>query len=276
MNDVCFFLVNAYRWHSRCLAVIGLAITLCTVFAFSTNTFADSSLASDATHTPSLNTTYIEFPPVTFTNDQGKPDGYLMAIMRQVLEEAGYRYTIRPYPTNRMIRNMGNGSVDLWIGAITIPELNPHVVHSEHPVTDIHFNAYYTKDIGPITQPEHLIGKRVIIMRGYSYNGWKKYIVDPKNNIWHFQTDDHAHALLALSKGRGDVLLDYRRPVATAMKKSGFTNIQSNEVFSQPLYFLISKKTPNAQAIVEHLDQVHMALKNAGTLVGSDADGHTP
>ncbi len=218
-----------------------------------------------------LNTTYIEFPPVTYTNTQGQPAGYLVDIMLQVLDTAGYPYTVRPYPPNRMIRNMGLGTVDLWIGAITIPELNPHVLHSKHPVTDIHFHAYYTQDIGPITKPEDLQGKRVIIMRGYSYSGWTKYIVDPKNKIWHYQSDNHAHALLALSKGRGDVLLDYRRPVANAMQNSNFTNIRSNKVLSQPLYFLVSKKTPNAQAIVDHLDAVHMQLKNAGKLVGGTA-----
>lgn len=214
-----------------------------------------------------LRTTYIEFAPVTFTNPEGAPDGYLVHTMFDVLKEAGYDYSVRPFPTNRMIMNMADGELDLWIGASTIQSLKDHVVVGNEPVTEIHFRAYYFGDSGPYLRKEDLLGKRVIMMRGYSYSGWSKFIKDPANDIQYFESDSHDQALNALRLGRGDVLLDYQRPASTAISKTDIEDIKSNEVLSQSLYFLVSKKTPNADQVVKALDKAFLRLQNKSPLL---------
>ncbi|MFL0810112.1 MAG: transporter substrate-binding domain-containing protein [Agarilytica sp.] len=216
---------------------------------------------------PPLRTTYIEFAPVTYTNEEGAPDGYLIQTMFDVLKEAGYDWSIRPLPTNRMILNMAQGGLDLWIGASTINQLNEHVVAGKEPITEIHFRAYYFGNSGPYLRKEDLLGKRVIMMRGYSYNGWTKFIKDPKNGIQYFESDSHLQALNTLYLGRGDVLLDYERPINTALSRTSISNIKSNDVFSQSLYFLVSKKTPNAEQLVQTLDQAFIRLQNKSPLL---------
>lgn len=207
-----------------------------------------------------LKTTYIEFPPVTYTNELAEADGYLIDTMYQVLSTAGYQWTIRPYPVNRMMLNMVNGDTHVWIGAPSLSGLRGHVLVGEKAVTEIHFRAYYYGDFGPIEKKEDLLGRRVIIMRGYDYNGWTDYIKRSGGRIKYFESDSHEQALRALRNARGDILLDYQRPISQSYSVADITRLKSSGVFSQPLHFLVSKKAPKAEEVLERINTAHAQL----------------
>lgn len=208
-----------------------------------------------------LKIAYIEFPPVTFSNTRGQPDGYIMEILTQVAKDAGFHFSVRPYPTKRLIQNMINGDADLFVGVSSLIQLKEHIIVGSETITNIYFRSYYFGDFGPISKKQDLRGKRVIIMRGYSYNGWANYIKNPKNNIEYFEADSHSQGLDALKSGRGDVLLDYQGPAALALKETDITNLKQGNAFSQPLYFVVSKKTPNAEQVAKRLDETFARLK---------------
>ncbi len=50
------------------------------------------------TATKKLRLGYIEFPPYTFTNSSGKPDGILIDLAYKVFPKAGYEWAALPYP----------------------------------------------------------------------------------------------------------------------------------------------------------------------------------
>ena len=65
---------------------------------------------------------YIEFPPMTYTNDQGSPDGIIIDIADKTLNKAGYDWTAKSLPAKRMAKMIGAGQIQLWIGLATLPE----------------------------------------------------------------------------------------------------------------------------------------------------------
>lgn len=212
----------------------------------------------------SLKIAYIEFPPATFSNDKEEPDGYVMNIMKTVVKEAGYHYTARPYPANRLIHNMIAGEADFFVGVSSLIQLTEHIIIGKETITNIYFRSYFLDDFGPILRKQDLLGKRVIIMRGYSYNGWANYIKSPQNNIQYFEADSHSQGLDALQNGRGDILLDYQGPATIALEEAGLSNIKKGNAFNQPLYFVVSKKAPHAQQLVNTLDATYRRLKKEG------------
>ncbi len=212
----------------------------------------------------SLKIAYIEFPPITFSNNNEEPDGYIMNIMKMVVKEAGYNYTVRPYPTNRLIHHMISGEADFFVGVSSLSQLKEHIIVGKETITNINFRSYFFGDYGPIVRKQDLLGKSVIIMRGYSYNGWASYIKSPQNNIQYFEADSHSQGLDALRNGRGDILLDYQGPAKIALRDANLRNIKKGNAFNQPLYFVVSKKTPNAQQLVNTLDETYRRLKNEG------------
>ncbi len=156
--------------------------------------------------------------------------------------------------------NMVNGDAHIWIGNPTLTGLKEHVLVGDSPITEIHFRAYYYGDFGPIEKKEDLIGRRVIIMRGYDYAGWANYIKRSNGQIKYFESDSHEQALRALLNSRGDVLLDYQRPISQVYDQADITRLKSSGVFSQPLHFLVSKKIPNAQEILTRINAAHTRL----------------
>ncbi len=214
--------------------------------------------------------TYVEVPPATYTNDNHEAAGFLIEAICKVLQEAGYSWTTRPYPPNRMIMNMISGDAHLWIGPPTKSKLKGNVLVGELPITELYFRAYHYGDFGPIEKKEDLLGRRVIILRGYDYGGWSEYIKNSEGRIKYFISDDHEQALMALSKGRGDILLDYELPITEISASNKKRQLKSSKRFRQSMYFLVSKNAPEAENLMASINRAHLNLLEGDQLVHID------
>ena len=60
---------------------------------------------------------YYEFPPYSYTDDQGHPSGVGLELTARLLDEAGYQAEFRSYPGARLYNGLIDGSIALWFGA---------------------------------------------------------------------------------------------------------------------------------------------------------------
>lgn len=222
--------------------------------------------ALSETVTKSLRLGYIEFPPFTSTNDKGEPEGILIDLAAKVFPTAGYEWSALPYPVKRLSEYMGSGDIDVWMGLKTLPAFVGKTYAGDVPIAYLLLNAYTTGDNPPVTQKEHLSGKSVIIMRGYSYGGWINYIMDKKNNVSYLRANKHASALKMLKAKRADYLLDYKEPIEMALETVSVSELKINKISSLPCYFVVTKQLPDGAEIVTRLETVFLKMKENGQL----------
>ena len=199
---------------------------------------------------------YIEFPPFTYTADTGEAKGILIDLAANVFPKAGYEFRAVSYPVKRLVKNIINGGVDIWMGLKTLPELKDTTYAGNMILAKLVLNAYTVKKNPPILKKEDLYGCSIIILRGYSYGGWINYIENSENKVRYTQFDNHEAAFRMLKSGRVDYLLDYEQPSEKALNKFKINNLIYNQISALPCYFIVSKKRSNGQMVIKKLEKI--------------------
>ncbi len=187
-------------------------------------------------------------------------DGTLGGIWKDLLDQHLKKLDLQPVykalPPPRLAKNIILGRTDMTISAHHI-SVSDHVFYSNQPVSHITLNAYHKKDRPHISDLSELRGKSVLIIRGYAYDGRIEFLKDPMNNITIVETAEHEDAIRQLQNGNVDYLLDYARPIQSAMKKNQMSadNFHKDLISQYSAYLVISKRSKNARAIMDSLDQ---------------------
>lgn len=215
-------------------------------------------------HAITLKLGYIEFPPFTYTDDHGKPAGILIDLAKKVYPEAGCDFVAVSYPVRRLASYIGSGDLDIWMGLKTLPEFEGKSYVGKSVIAELVLRAYTRGKKAPILTQADLAGKSIIVMRGYSYGGWITFIEDPKNKVNHIKANKHDAAFNMLLAGRAEYLLDYKEPSETALQKIKIPDLSYNQISALPCYFVVTKKLPEGQEIVDRLDKVYEKMKKQG------------
>lgn len=204
---------------------------------------------------------YIEFPPYTYTANDGKPAGIFIELARTVFNRLGIDIESEiSYPTARLVRNMGNGDIDVWYGAM-VPELEETAIYGKEPIGRIEMNIYAVENLPVVNRVEDLKGKRVITILGYGYGGWGRYLRDVKNGVECYQTKSHEIALDFLKTGRVDYLLDYTCPVNNALKTITVPGLVKKRLKILSCYFSVSRKRPECVKLIQRIDSELKKMK---------------
>ena len=207
---------------------------------------------------------YTDFKPAYYRNENEQPQGYIIDLAREVITSAGYGIDFKYYPIKRLRQNLVQGDIDLWI---TVKEgMSVNDVFISPPITTVSFNAYtFDKDL-KVTSKEMLKGKKLILLLGYHYAHWIDFIENPENNISVNRLATHTHALEVL-KTRGGILLSYERPMNATFSKVGRPkNLYQFPLKTIEVYFIISRKTPNAEAVMENILTHYSKLLSEGKI----------
>jgi ABC-type amino acid transport substrate-binding protein len=195
-------------------------------------------------------------PPFYILED-GKPvGGICIDIMETLLRRAALPYRMRVYPTARLYANLASGKTDLFIGIKEVSTYKDQVLFSNSPVAEAELGIYYKRGSAPLQTRDDFIGKRIIVVRGYSYAGLINFLNDSKNNIRLEITDSHKDALKMLELKRADYFLDYTITVENYLKDMPGLHIENTIFNTFPLYLIVSRKTPGAEEIMERLMKV--------------------
>ncbi|MHC4884137.1 MAG: substrate-binding periplasmic protein [Planctomycetota bacterium] len=221
-------------------------------------------VAGEAKATPEFRVVYGDFSPFTFTKE-GKAAGLYNEIAQKVLARAGIsRVSLKQYPIKRIFERLRSGEADLWMG-IQTPPLKDTVWIGRHTIMPLTIRSYFLKEsrFRPKTK-EDLHGHRIITVFGYTYGGLLTYFKDPANRIrLSPSTYTHKSAFRALPLGYGECLIDYEYPATIAIHRLKLGGQFDSEVISSvDLKWVISRKTPDGQALLARIEQAFIALRH--------------
>lgn len=214
---------------------------------------------------PTVSVGYYEFPPYSWTDDDGKPRGSLLVLTERLLRHAGYRGHYRSLPGARLYAALRDGSVQLWPGAGGKTELIGHTHEARHTMGEISLALYYRADTPRPELPEGLKGRGLIVISGYSY--WKptsELLTDPTLGVDIHRTSTHASALAMLLRKRGDYLLNYQAPVEQVRKELGLSPLPYTILQTMQLRLIASRHVEGSQRLLNDLDSAYEALQAAG------------
>ena len=233
-------------------------------------------------HVPSfarpLQVGVIWFPPFYVIEKEGDKvtgiRGINVEIVTRVLDEINQPYHLKYYPAKRLYSNMIHGKIDLFYG-IRVPSSHvssDHILHSNQTISKIVLKAYYMRGTPPLKQKEELIGKSVIVFRGYGYGGFIEYIKNPANRMTIYTADTQINGFKMLAKGRAGYLIAFERPAKAALRRfnEGFYNkvLSSDPLYIADGYFVMSRKTPNAKKLMDRMEKAYNKLDAEGVFDG--------
>ena len=209
----------------------------------------------------------VDFPPYAVIEKSGKYSGIMVELLEKVLEKAKISYKVTPFPQKRLFKNLAMGDTDIYMGIKGVPFYEGKVLFSDVAVSDIDLRAYCLKGTPLIQNRDQLKGQSLIVIMGYGYGGLIRYLKDPANHITLDPTATHVLAFRKLKAKRADYVLDYRRPATMAIKTEGMAEkVAFHSIAKLNIYFIVSKKTPNAQQLMNRMEEAYQTLKAEGKL----------
>lgn len=204
---------------------------------------------------------HLDFPPY-YLMEKGKPaGGHFHDLLLETAGTAGLDVYTKAYPTKRLYSNIVKGKTNIFLGVKGASAYHSDVIYSKTRITTVEVRAFFIGDKTKINAPKEIVGKNLILIRGYSYGGFlakMKGMAKKKMLKLNF-ADGHKNAFKMLKKGRGDYVLDYKRPAMNALKEMKPIKGISYSVAAQvPGYFIVSKKTPKAQELMDKLDAAYL------------------
>ena len=225
------------------------------------------SLAFAADEQPLVKVGVMDFPPFYEVVSHRPVRGVLLAPIDKLMREAGLSYRIDGYPAKRLYRNLASGESDFFIGIKGVPEYEGKVYYSPAPINIIRLQLYRLPTTRPLATLPELAGKDLIVIRGYSYAGLLTKLQTLQPTIALHEANDHKQALLMLKAKRGDYLLDYSLAVDYTQRSSDEPLTMAVLMIKElPLFLLVSKKAPHAEALMARLNRALAQLLARGEL----------
>ncbi|WP_369612494.1 substrate-binding periplasmic protein [Marinobacter sp. RI1] len=206
---------------------------------------------------------YVEFPPISYRDEQGEPAGEFVDITRKVAAEAGYQLEFIYLPVARTYLYLTNGTIDLWMGMTDIPALKDDVLESWISPIPVELSAWYLEGVPPVDHMDRLRNKTVILIGGYTYAGLRDWLAS-QPDIQITEAPNHRSGLNMLKRHRGDYLLDYRQPVQQTLSRNEDNEIRESEMRSRNGAWLFSLANPRAAILREAFDDAYLRLAEKG------------
>lgn len=208
---------------------------------------------------------YLNFPPYEYS-DHGRPRGPLIDILSKVADEAGFRLEFRLLKPQQLYRYLRDGSVDVWPGLTGVPDLQSYIYESRHTLMHLRLSAYAIAPTAPVTSLDELSGSRLIFIEGYTYSGLGRMLRQRARHNTVIPASTQQAALQMLAKGQADYLIDYQRPVETALRSMTITGLRASPLSERSAAFIVSRKIPHAWDLMEKLDRTYAELLQKGVI----------
>jgi ABC-type amino acid transport substrate-binding protein len=190
---------------------------------------------------------------------QGEPDNPLLRLAAVLFHKAQVPWHGKGYPAARMFEKLRNGTAEFSM-LVKAPVLEACCVVSKRPVASTELRIYRSTKAAPVKSREDLVGKRVITILGYSYGGLLAFIEDKKNGVVNNVAETHEAAFAMLERGRADYLIDYTGPSTEVLAVRPNKSLKFEVLDQLDVYMVLSKKHPDALALMARLEAVAESL----------------
>jgi ABC-type amino acid transport substrate-binding protein len=217
--------------------------------------FAVFAQAQTSSKTAEIEFAYVEQPPRTFTNAEGKADGQVIRLMNDVFGKAGIAWRAVPYPAARLFENLKDGTSQVSI-LVRVPALENACLWSKSDFGGEDIRVYSIGNKPAIKSREDLIGKNVIALRGYSYGGLVSFLTDEKNNINLSLASSNDVSFEMLAAGRADYLVQYGEASDRVLAAKPVADARFTVIGRINRYLVISKAYPEAEKTMARLEEI--------------------
>ncbi|MBL4789909.1 MAG: transporter substrate-binding domain-containing protein [Kordiimonadaceae bacterium] len=195
---------------------------------------------------------YPNLPPYAYT-ENGIPKGPFVEIYEYVGVSLALNFSIREYPIKRMYRKLedGNGYVSLGIFESAID--HNKVLFGTLPIAKLHVQLYALRE-SALRSVWDLENTNIITVAGYTYAGLKKQLENNGKNLHFLDAQTHDGAFAMLKSGRANYMLSYKSASEKSIRALGITGITMSSIQTLPLFFIVSKKTPDAAALLSQME----------------------
>lgn len=198
---------------------------------------------------------YIEFAPYYFTNQDGQPEGPLIELAKELAEDIGLEVEFLSMPTKRAVLAVASGEMELWFGLHTNPLYRDQILASEEPIMKLELRIYSKTPMDNFKGIEDLVGKSVVVMRGYSYGSLLEFLNNPENRIRMVRVSGHAQALKVLDTRDIDYLIDYSGLLNEGLEEYPIENLHSAVVQTLYPHITLHKDYPDAANVMHRLEE---------------------
>lgn len=220
-----------------------------------------------------LNLAGPKFAPYYYADADGKPSGELVRLYALIVEHAGFGWDGAIIPAKRVMKALTDGMYDSSI-LVKNPllEASGTILSSPVPVSEMILNLYSHQVQKQSLTKESLLGKKVVVMRGYGYGGLRSWLDHNQDKLVMIEVDSFSSAIRMLEANRADYALLYDVNFAAGEKELGRSAkaVNSYTLERVPLYFHInSQQIPNAQQVMNQLMASYQSLVSLGVLAAA-------
>ncbi len=203
------------------------------------------------------------FAPPYYTVDGEKVSGILVDMVSRVLDEAGIPFSIKAHPTKRVYRNLINGTGHIFLGPLKpeFPDFGTSTLHSSFCPMQLDLRCFMLGQKSPVSDRKSLAGKNVLIRQGYTYGGLANFIRDVQNRVNYYEVASFEEGIRMLQNRRADYFIDYRESAEIYLKKYPLPDLEHTVLSVVDLYFIVSRKTPDAEKVLARMEAAFRKLK---------------
>lgn len=205
-----------------------------------------SAMAADQ----AVDVIYINMPPYTYTDEQGRASGILNRLTRQVLEQQNIHANFVEVPRPQLFDqvNQGHRGIAHLIGAFPVPK--QQLKFSSRPLAYLHLKVYYTA-APDVRNMSDLRGKEVILLKGYTYGYLHDYLKLTENRVKLILVDSHEQGFKLLRQQSNLYLLDYEKPLLEAVGEIKVQQLNQYSLSEIPVYWASSAKNSSLLLLME-------------------------
>ncbi len=197
------------------------------------------------------------YPDVSVWTTQRDADGQLknplLNVARELFRESGIEWQSRALPAKRLFRYLQDGVVPFSM-LVRASGLEACCLFSERPVARTELRVFHRQTSPSVATKEDLAGKRIILIRGYSYGALGQYLRAPSNGVAIHEAASHAEAFLLFERGRGDYLIDYQGPAEEILAEHPVPDIVYDTYAELNVFLVLSRTYPHAPAMLKRLE----------------------
>ena len=189
----------------------------------------------------------------TRRNADGQLKNPLLNLADTLFDQAGISFKAKPYPAKRLFSYLKEGVIPFSM-LVRASSLEACCLFSSQPVTSTELRIYRRSKSAAINVKEDLAGKRVIMIRGYSYGSLGKYLRAKENQVQIVDAAGHEAAFQLLERNRGDYVIDYQGPAEEMLFDNPIADIAYASFKRLDVYLVLSRDFPDASRLMEHLE----------------------
>lgn len=189
------------------------------------------------------------FPPYTYFDIDGNLDGIWIKQLSPIFKDANIDFVAINTPIARFYSSIATGKIQISAIPKDVRGMD-NVIYSEAPFARFDLRVFWLEDRPDIASFSELADQKVVLTRGYNYGGFIEEALTDEQRKNFVTANNKKEAISLLVKGEADYILGYWALMDYIQKNSPEIQLNNKKISEIPVYFVMHKNAPNAQATV--------------------------